>query len=43
MKVSLYTPCPVEFEDDYFTWGNLTYNINNKQIETIYGTKPEEV
>ena len=43
MKVSLYTPCPVEFEDDYFTWGNLTYKINDIEITTIYGTKPEQV
>ena len=42
MRVSLYTPCPVEFDAGYFTWGNITFNVEEKQeqYEFEYGTKP---
>ena len=42
MKISVYTPCPVEFQEDYFTWGNITYHINHPEAELTvqYGTKP---
>lgn len=42
MKVSFYIPCPVEFNSDYFTWGNVTYKIEKPsfQSELEYGTKP---
>lgn len=44
MKISLYTPCPVEYEEDYFTWGNVTYHFTNPEaeMEFEYGTKPPE-
>jgi len=44
MKISLYTPCPVEYQEDYFTWGNVTYEFKNPdlELEFQYGTKPQE-
>lgn len=41
IKISVYTPCPVEFNDDYFTWGDIQYKIGDLQIDETYGTKPE--
>ena len=42
MKISLYTPVPVDYDVDYFAWGNMKVEVKNLiEMDITYGTKPE--
>lgn len=46
MKMSFYIPIPVDFEEDYFTWGQIQISIPEKDeqyvIEDIYGKRYDQ-
>lgn len=46
MKASFYVPVPVDFDEDYFTWGLLTVKVQNieHKNETViqYGKRYDE-